>query len=299
LELKQKLDMLKKEKRAVVLAHNYQIDEVQEAADFIGDSFALSQIAAKTEADVILFCGVHFMAESAAILSPQKKVILPEKHAGCPMADMVTVDGLRELKRKYPDAAVVTYVNSSAEVKAESDICCTSSNAVKVVQSLPQDEIIFAPDRNLAHYVSRFTDKKIMPWQGFCNTHNKIRAEDVIKAKQAHPDAVVMVHPECRPEVVDLADEVASTSGMLEFASETPANKIIVGTEMGILYRLKRDNPGKTFYLLHQGLVCPNMKMTTLEKAVNALEKMEPIITVPDEIRVKAVRALDRMLEIK
>lgn len=289
---------LQKEADAVILAHNYQVDEVQEAADFVGDSFDLSRTAARTQAPVIVFCGVHFMAESAAVLAPDKTILLPEITAGCPMADMVTVEKLRQKKKQYPRAAVVAYVNSSAAVKAESDICVTSSNAVQVVNSLKADEVIFVPDQNLGSYVAERTDKKIILWDGYCLTHHRIVYEDVLKAREAKPGALVVVHPECRPEVVKAADYTFSTSGILRFARETEAKSLIVGTEMGILYRLRRDNPDKEFFLLHPGLICPNMKYTHLAHVARALETLSPRITVSESIRVPASRALERMLAV-
>ena len=289
---------LKEKSNAVILAHNYQVDEVQDSADFVGDSFELSVKASSVEADVIVFCGVHFMAESAAILAPRKTVLLPEITAGCPMADMVTVEALREKKKQHPGAVVVAYVNTSAAVKAESDICVTSSNAVRVVNSLTADEIIFVPDRNLGNYVAQRTDKKIILWDGYCLTHHRVRYEDVVRAREAQPDALVLVHPECRPEVVKAADYAFSTKGILDFARQTEAEKIIVGTEMGILHRLKLENPGKEFFLLSPGMVCPNMKYTQLSHVVRALETLTPRITVSENIRIPAGRALKRMLEV-
>jgi quinolinate synthase len=289
---------LKKAANAVILAHNYQIDEVQDAADYVGDSFGLSRIAAQTDAEVIVFCGVHFMAESAAILAPDKIVLLPEILAGCPMADMVTVEALREKKKLFPQAAVVTYVNSSAAVKAESDICVTSSNAVQVVNSLDTEEILFVPDQNLGNYVAERCDKKMILWDGYCSTHHRIRHADVVKARAANPDALVVVHPECRPEVVKAADHAFSTSGILKFARESEAKKMIIGTEMGLLHRLRLENPQKQFFLLHQGLVCPNMKYTNLDHLVRALETLKPQIKVSEAIREPAFRALNRMLAV-
>jgi len=297
-QLLERVKELKARRNAVVLAHNYQIEEVQDAADYIGDSFGLSRIAAETEADVIVFCGVHFMAEGAALLAPDKIVLLPEILAGCPMADMVTVEALKEKKRQHPGATVVTYVNSSAAVKAESDICVTSANAVRVVNALDCREILFVPDKNLASFVASHTDKQVIPWEGFCVTHHRVSLQDVRTAREAHPDAVLVVHPECRPEVVQAADYAFSTSGILQFARETEHRKLIIGTEMGIMYRLRQENPDKEFFLLSQGLVCPNMKYTTLEKVVRALETLQPRITVPENIREGARRALLRMLEI-
>lgn len=291
---------LKKSRNAVILAHLYQRPEIQEIADFCGDSLGLSQQAAKTDADVIVFCGVHFMAETAAILSPEKTVLLPEINAGCPMADMITADALRARKRECPEAVVVCYVNSSAEVKAEADICCTSANAVKVVQSVPADRpILFVPDRNLGHYVGLKAGREIIYWEGYCNTHDKLKAEDIRNAISEHPGATVMVHPECRPEVVALADQVFSTSGMIKFAAESEAREFIIGTEMGILHQLHKKCPDKQFYLASKQLVCPNMKATTLDKVKWALEEMQPRVMVPDTIREKALGAVERMLAIK
>jgi len=289
---------LKKERNAVILAHNYQIGEVQDIADFVGDSLGLSQQAAKTDADVIVFCGVHFMAETAAILSPKKTVLLPDIHAGCPMADMVTADKLRELKAKHPGVPVVTYVNSSAEVKAESDYCCTSANAVKVVESIDADEIIFTPDQHLGHYASTKTTKKIILWNGYCPTHRRITADSIMGQKEAHPKAKVVVHPECTTEVIALADAVASTEGILRYANETDAEEFIIGTELGILHRLHRENPDKKFFAAAERAICPNMKRTTLEKVLWSLQDMENVITVPEDVAVEAKLAIDRMLEI-
>lgn len=295
----EEITRLKAERKAVILAHNYQKDEVQEIADYTGDSFALSKLAASTEAEVIVFCGVHFMAESAFILSPEKTILLPDLEAGCPLADSITALALQRKKEEYPEAAVVSYVNSSAEVKALSDICCTSSNAVQIVNSLEEDEVIFVPDRNLAAFVARNTDKVIIPWDGCCITHYHITKEDVLRKRKMHPNAPVSVHPECRPEVVALADHVGSTSAIIDYAASVPENKIIIGTEAGTLYRLQKDNPGKEFILLSPDLVCPSMKLVTLESIKTALETLEPRVTVPDEIRENAYRALDRMLSVK
>jgi quinolinate synthase len=297
-QLLEKVKELKARRNAVVLAHNYQIEEVQDAADYVGDSFGLSRIAAETKSEIIVFCGVHFMAEGAALLAPDKIVLLPEIMAGCPMADMVTVEALREKKKQHPNATVVTYVNSSAAVKAESDICVTSANAVSVVNALDSNEILFVPDKNLASFVAGHTDKKIIAWEGYCVTHHRVSLDDVRLCRREHSDAVLVVHPECRPEVVKAADHAFSTSGILQFARETQHRKLIIGTEMGIMYRLRQENPDKEFFLLSQGLVCPNMKYTTLEKVVRALETLQPRITVPDNVRDGARRALLRMLEI-
>ncbi len=291
---------LKKKRNAVILAHLYQRPEVQDIADFTGDSLGLSKEAAKTDAEVIVFCGVHFMAETAAILSPQKTVLLPEVNAGCPMADMITADQLRAKKKECPDAVVVCYVNSSADVKAESDICCTSANAVKVVRSAPADKrVLFVPDKNLGHYVGQQAGREIIYWEGFCNTHDRLSAEQLRKAKQTYPEALVMVHPECRPEVIALADRVFSTSGMIKFAKESEHNEFILGTESGILHKIRKTAPGKKFHMASEELVCPNMKATTLEKVKLSLEELQPRIMVPDEIRDKALGAVERMIAVK
>ena len=298
-ELEDKIIELKKKRNAVILAHNYQLPEVQDVADFRGDSLELSRIAAKTEASVIVFCGVHFMAETASILSPEKKVIMPDKNAGCPMANMITAADLRKLKKEHPKAVVVGYVNTSAEVKAELDYCCTSANAVAVVNALKdREEIIFVPDKYLADYVSKNTKRKLISWNGFCPTHVKILPEDIKKEIKFHPKAKVMVHPECLPSVVALADIALSTSQMAKFAKESEAKEFIVGTEVGLIYRLKQDNPTKEFYPASERAVCPNMKRTTQEKILWALEELKDEVKVPEEIRLRAKKAIDRMLEI-
>lgn len=289
---------LKSERDAVILAHNYQLPEVQDIADIIGDSLALARTAAKVSQSVIVFCGVHFMAESAAILAPTKTVLLPAIDAGCPLADMADAESLRKMREEYPDAAVVSYVNTSAEVKAESDICCTSANAVRVVQSLGEKRVIFVPDQNLAAYVAARVDKEVIPWPGYCPTHHRLQAKDVISVKAAHPDALVLVHPEVRQEVAELADFVGSTSQILSFAKQTDAKTVIIGTEMGTLHQLQKDNEGKQFYLLSPRLVCPNMKRTTLTHVRDSLESLAPRITVDEGIRQRAVRALERMIEV-
>lgn len=299
-ELKENIIQLKKEKNATIVAHNYQVDDVQEIADLVGDSFALAKYCASSPAEVIVFCGVHFMAESAKILSPHKTVLLPEKDAGCPMAEMVTAEGLREEKKRYPDAAVVCYINSNADVKAESDICCTSSNAVKVIKSVKQKRIIFTPDQNLGAYVARqVPEKEIILWKGFCATHHKVKAAEVEKIKAMHPDARLLVHPECKPEIWELADFVGSTKQIIEFATQSTDKKFIIGTEMGVLCKLKKDNPEKEFYLMAPGLVCPNMKKTSLQSVYNALKDMKYKIELDEEVRIKAKASLDRMLEIE
>jgi quinolinate synthase len=290
---------LKQQRDGVIVAHNYQVDEVQAIADVVGDSFALSKYCASSSHDVIIFCGVRFMAESAKILSPQKTVLLPEVHAGCPMADMVTVEDLRSLKRKHPHAAVVCYINTSAEVKAECDICCTSSNAVKVIQSLAEEEIIFVPDKNLGDYIAKkVPEKRMIIWNGFCVTHHRVTAEEVKKVRKAHPDALILVHPECRPEVVGLADYVGSTKQIIDFATASQEKKFIIGTEMGVLYSLKKDNPEKTFYLLSPGLICPNMKKTSLKSVYHALKEMQYKIELSEEVISKAGLTLERMLKV-
>ncbi len=297
-ELTENILKLKKERNAIILAHNYQLGEVQDLADFVGDSLELSQKAATTDAEVIVFCGVHFMAETASILSPDKIVLLPDIHAGCPMADMITAKGLRERKRELPSTTVVCYINSSAEVKAESDVCCTSANAVKVIESLDAEEILFVPDQYLGHYISTRTDKRMSFWPGFCPTHIRIQPQYITNLRQEHPQAKVVVHPECRPEVIALADEVLSTGGMCRFARETEAQKIIVGTEIGIIHRLRKENPGKKFIPASEQAVCPRMKLTTLENVLWSLQEMTPQVKVPEEIRIKAKVAVDKMLEI-
>jgi quinolinate synthase len=289
---------LKKEQNAVILAHNYQVPAVQDIADLTGDSLELSRAAARLDAKVIVFCGVDFMAETAAILSPQKKVVLPEKGAWCPMAHMITPEQLREMKSLYPEAAVVAYVNTTAEVKAESDICCTSANGVQVVNSLEQNQVIFVPDRNLAAYVQRHTNKQIIPWNGYCYVHDHFTLDEVRAARTLHPQAEVLVHPECRPEVIDAADYVFSTSGMGRHARTAFAKEFIIGTEVGMIYRLKKDNPDKEFYPLSIKAVCQNMKKTNLEKVLRALQTLEPRVTVPEEIAARAKRSIERMLAV-
>jgi quinolinate synthase len=297
-ELIQEIRKLALERDALILAHNYQRDEIQELADLCGDSLGLSQEAARTEKQVIVFCGVHFMAESAAILAPAKTVLIPRADAGCPMADMITADGVRQMRERYPGAPVVTYVNSSAEVKAESDICCTSANAVRVVNSLPAAEVILTPDRNLAMYIARHTDKRCHIWDGYCPTHERLTVEDIRQAQADYPDAVFMAHPECPPEILDIADHICSTSGMYDYARKSPSRRFIVGTEMGILYRLRLENPEKEFILPTTRLVCPNMKLTALEDVRAALLTMSPLITVAADIRERARHALERMLAV-
>ena len=312
-DLQEEILELKEQKRAIILAHNYQRSEVQDIADFVGDSLELSRTAATIDCEMIVFCGVNFMAESASILSPHKTVLLPEIEAGCPMADMIRVDSprpvrtsfpgfknppafvypaeftLRDIKKQYPGVPVVAYVNTTAAVKAESDICCTSANVVKVVESLPGDKVICIPDKNLSMWAARNTKKQVIAWDGYCNIHERVTADDVRQARSAHPGALVMAHPECRPEVLDLADHVTSTSGMLRFAKSSTEREFIVGTEIGLLHRLRLENPEKTFFALRKDMVCPNMKKTTLKS----------IVRLPEDIRIPAKRALDRMLAVK
>jgi quinolinate synthase len=297
-ELIEKILKLKKKRNAVILAHNYQLGEIQDIADFVGDSLDLSQGAAKTDAAVIVFCGVHFMAETASILCSDKTVLLPDEHAGCPMANMITAPQLRARKKEHPKATVVCYINSSAAVKAESYICCTSANAFGVVESLDTNEIIFVPDQYLGHYISTKTRKKMILWPGFCPTHARIMPEYIVKLRNEYPEAKVVVHPECRPDVIALADEVLSTSGMVRFAGREDVQQMIVGTEIGIIHRLKKENPGKRFIPISEQAVCPNMKLITLEKVLWSLEKMAPEVKVPEKIRLKAKAAVDRMLAV-
>jgi len=299
-ELIDKIQKLKRERRAVILAHNYQIAEVQDIADFVGDSLELSIKASQTDAEVIVFCGVHFMAETAKILSPRKTVLLPDKNSGCPMADMISAEDLRALKAKHPGAKVMCYVNTSAEVKAECDLCCTSANAVRMAQEVLKDaeEIIFVPDKYLAAFVASKTGREFITWPGFCPTHAKILPEHVEAARARHPGAVVMVHPECRPEVAAIADMVISTGGMSRYAKETPAREIIVGTEPGIIHRLKKENPNKVFHPISDEVICPNMKRTTLEKVLWSLEDMQHVIEVPESVAERARRAIETMLKV-
>ncbi len=298
-DLEERIAELKKKRDAIILAHNYQLPEVQDVADYRGDSLELSRTAAKTEAKVIVFCGVHFMAETASILCPHKRVIMPDINSGCPMANMISAQDVRKLKEKHPQAVSIGYVNTSAEVKAELDYCCTSTNAVAVVDALKDKrEIIFIPDKYLADYVSKQTGRKLISWNGFCPTHVKILPEDIKQKRKFHPKAKVMVHPECLPAVVALADEVLSTSKMVKFARESDAKEFIVGTEVGLIHRLKQDNPAKEFYPATERAVCPNMKRTTQEKILWALEELKEEVRVPDETRQRAKKAIDRMLEI-
>ena len=320
--LREEILKFKEDRRAIILSHNYQRDEVQEIADFVGDSLELSRTASTIDCDVIVFAGVNFMAESASILSPDKTVLLTEIDAGCPMADMIHVDSprkerksfpgfhnpppfiypleftLRDIKAQYPGVPVVAYVNTTADIKAESDICCTSANVVKVIESLPDETVICIPDRNLSMWAQRNTKKRVITWDGFCHVHERVRSEDVDKARKDHPKALLMAHPECRAEVLEMADHVTSTSGMLRFAKASSEKEFIVGTEIGLMYRLRKENPDKIFYPLRKDMICPNMKKTTLHSVLRALKENSYIIKVPEDIRVPAKRALDRMLGV-
>jgi quinolinate synthase len=290
------IKQLKQDNKALIVAHFYQRPEIQDVADFVGDSLQLSQLAAKTDAEIIVFCGVHFMAESAAILSPEKLVLLPEEHAGCPMANMVDAESLRQRKAQLSGCQVVCYVNSSAAVKAESDICCTSSNAVQVVKSLPPGEILFVPDQNLGSYVEEKVGLNMHFWPGYCNTHDHLTRENILNARRQHPDAEVIVHPECRKEVRQEADFIGSTAGLINYAQKSSVQEFIVGTESGILHQLHKICRSKEFYLASEHLVCPNMKSTTLSKVRDALKNLMPRILVEEETRLRAKRALERML---
>ena len=294
----EKILSLKRERNAVILAHNYQLDEVQDIADFVGDSLELSQNAARTDADVIVFCGVHFMAETASILCPDKIVLLPDMGAGCPMANMITAEELKERKGELPGATVVCYINSTAEVKAESDVSCTSANAVKVIENVDSEEILFVPDQYLGHYVSTKIDKKMFFWPGYCPTHMKIVPKHIKELRQEYPQAKVVVHPECRAEVIALADQVLSTGGMCRYARREDVSQMIVGTEVGIIHRLRKENPGKRFVPASEHAVCPNMKLINLEKVLWSLEEISPEVKVPEEISLRAKAAVDRMLEV-
>jgi len=295
----EKIQTLKEQRNAVILAHNYQPGEIQDIADFTGDSLGLSIQASQTDADVIVFCGVLFMAETAAILSPKKTVLLPEKGAGCPMADMINAQQLQELKDKYPEALVVCYVNSTAEVKALSDYCCTSGNALELVQTLPRErDIIFVPDKNLGGFIAERTGIEMILWPGYCSSHVRIVPADIEAARKAHPNASVLAHPECNPDVRALADELMSTGGMLKFAKTSDVNEFIIATENGIIYSLQKQNPDKYFYPASEKAICPNMKKISLEKVLWAMEDMQYQIEVPEPICSRARRSLDRMLEV-
>ncbi len=299
LALLEKINRLRQERNAIILAHNYQLGEIQDIADFAGDSLELSQKAAQTDADVIVFCGVHFMAETASILCPRKKVLLPDINSGCPMADMITAEQLRRKKSEYPNAIVICYVNSSAEVKAESDICCTSANGPKIVAQIPaEQEIIFVPDQHLGNYSANMSNRNVISWQGYCPTHVRVLPEDIKRLRKEYPNAKVVVHPECPSEVISLADEAGSTSGILRYAARDDVPELIVGTEIGIIHRLRKENPGKKFIPISEQAICPDMKLITLEKVLQSLENLSPEVKVPEEIRIKAQASVDRMLEV-
>ncbi len=294
-----RIERLKRERNAVILAHNYQVDSVQDLTDYRGDSLGLSRAATEVDADVIVFCGVYFMAETAALLNPERTVLIPERDAGCPMARMTDPARVRQLKAQHPDAAVVTYVNSTAAVKALSDVCCTSSNAVEVVNSIePGRPIIFTPDQHLGRYVAEQTGREMILDRGYCPTHVRIRPEHIIKLRRLYPDAEVMVHPECRAEVIEVADVVTSTGGMLRHARETEAPALIVGTEVGLVYRLGQENPNKEFIPATTAAVCPNMKRITVGSVLRALEDMQYEVKVAEDVREPSLRAIERMLEI-
>ncbi len=297
-ELQAEIRELLKDKNAILLAHNYQRDEVQEVADVGGDSLLLSQTAAESDADIIVFAGVHFMAESAAILAPDKTVLLPREDAGCPMADMINAEDIYAERQKRPDVPIVAYVNTTAEVKAYSDICCTSANAANVVNSLDGDSVFMLPDRNLAQYTQRHTKKKIEWWDGFCPTHEWLSTDEIKKCKEDNPGSIFMAHPECAPEILDLADHITSTSGMYDYAKKCDAKTIIIGTEMGVMWRLQKENPEKKFIMPSDALICPNMKMITLEDIIDSLENMNGVIEIPEDIRIPAKEALDKMLAV-
>jgi len=297
MNIAEEIARLKKEKNAIILVHNYQIGEVQDVADILGDSLDLAKKAAETTADIIVFCGVQFMAETAKILSPNKKVLLPVMDAGCPMADMIDADQLTKLKAKHPKAKVVTYVNSNADVKALTDVCCTSANAVKIVQDIDAQEIIFVPDKNLGAYCQRFTDKKVILWDGYCSVHNRITSSEVISSKEVMIDAPLLVHPECSPAVIDLADEVLSTSGMMAYVNSSDAKRFIIATEEGIMYRMKKENPAKEFFAAGTPKICINMKKTAIQDVYNVLNQEDNQIEVAEDIAVGAKRALSEMLK--
>ena len=294
----EEIKKLKAERNAVILSHFYTRREVQEVADFVGDSLSLCKAAVDSKADIIVFAGVYFMAESALIISPEKTVLLPVPDAGCPMADMITAEALRDAKEKHPEAEIVCYVNSSAAVKAESDICCTSANAIKVVNSIEGQEVLFVPDKNLGAFVALHTDKKIHLWPGLCHVHENIRGKDIEELKKLHPDAEFLAHPECRPEVLSYANGVLSTSGIIREVERSGSTEFIIGTEKEIVRSLKRKYPDKKFYPASKKACCYNMKKITLEAVLNSLQNMEYEISVPEHIRVKARKALNRMLEI-
>lgn len=295
----ERIKKLKQERNAVIVAHMYQNDEVQAVADIVGDSYALSKFCATRPESTIVFCGVDFMAESAKILSPDKTVLIPVQNAGCPMADMITAEQLIEFKKKYPGYAVATYINSSAAVKAESDVIVTSSNAYRVISGMEEKNIIFCPDRNLGGFIAKqCPDKNIVLWDGFCPTHHQIKTADVVEIKEKYPNAKLLVHPECAPEVSALADYAGSTKGIIDYATASEDKEFIIGTELGVMYQLKKNNPDKTFHLMSKELICPNMKKTTLQSILDCLEKGQYEVNVPKDVAKGAKKALDRMLEL-
>ncbi len=300
MQIIEKIRKLKGERNAIILAHNYQLPEVQEIADFVGDSLGLSIQASNTDADVIVFCGVYFMAETAKIVSPEKTVLIPDENAGCPMADMITAYKLKKFKENYPGRNVLCYVNTPAEVKAECDLCCTSANAVEVVNKAFKDEeeIIFVPDKYLGDYVYRMTAKKMILWDGYCPVHVKIMSEDIIEKKKLYPNARVMVHPECKPEVLELADAVCSTEGMVKYVKNSDASEFIVGTEIGMIYRLQKENSDKKFYPATELAICEDMKKINLEKILRTLEEMKYEIKLAPEIIKKSQSSIQKMLEL-
>ncbi len=290
---------LKRDRKAILLAHNYQPPHIQDLADITGDSLELSREAANTDAEVIVFCGVEFMAETAAILNPNKTVLLPRLDAGCPMADMITAADVAAVRAQHPGVPIVTYVNSTATVKAESTVCCTSANSIQVVESFrDSDTVYMAPDQNLAKYTARHTKKKVLHWEGYCPIHHHLTVEEVRAQQEAHPEAIFLAHPECPPEILDLAHEVTSTSGMIRFVKESSRKSFIIGTERGILYSMKKMNPHKEFYGASPRMVCADMAKTSLEDVLRALETLEPRIQVPEEVRIRALKAVEMMLRI-
>ena len=298
-ESKERILKLKTDRKAIILAHNYQPAAIQDIADMTGDSLELSRKAASTDAEVIVFCGVHFMAETAAILNPGKVVLLPRSDAGCPMADMITPEDMLSIKKENPGVPIVTYVNSTAAVKAESTVCCTSANSVKIVESFAGAETVYmTPDQNLAKYTARHTGKRVLYWHGYCPIHDNLSAEEIQQRRKEHPDAMLLAHPECRPEVIDLADATTSTSGMLRHVRESSRESFIIATELGILYPMQKQNPGKRFYPASRSMVCPNMKKTTLKDVVRSLETLEPRVTVREDTRLRALGSVERMLEV-
>jgi len=299
-QLQHEIKRLKEQRDAIILAHNYERPEVQDVADYLGDSLDLSRTAASADAKVVVFCGVRFMAETAAILSSGETVLLPAPEAGCPLADMATAEQVRQRRAQSRDAVVVSYVNTSAAVKAESDICCTSANAVEVMKSIEENRLIlFVPDRNLGRYAAEQADRDVILWDGWCPTHITLSPEDVARCRKAYPQAALMAHPECSPEVLKAADKVAGSSGMLEYAGESGRNEFIVGTESGMVYRLQKEYPDKTFYAATNHFICPTMKMITLDKIRVALQDMKPVVRVPEPIQEKARRALEAMLAVQ